>query len=140
MTEPVGCRTVLVVEDDDDVLDLIADVLRDGGCTVYTARDGGHALARLGEVGVDLILLDLSLPDMSGSEFLAIHESAPRLSRIPVVILSGSDDACAFGERRRLPVLRKPFGATELRKIVDQRHESSVQLAAAATQRPPPEP
>ena len=108
----------MVVEDDDDVLQLIAEVLRDQGCTVYTARDGQHALKRLGEVGVDLILLDLTLPDMSGSEFLAIHEGVPALAPIPVVILSGSDDACAFGERRRLPVLRKPFGANELIRII----------------------
>lgn len=124
MTDRTGGPRVLVVEDDDDVLHLIAEVLRDQGCTVYTARSGEHALARLGEVGVDLILLDLTLPDMSGSEFLAIHGRAPALAPIPVVILSGSDDACAFGERRRLPVLRKPFGATELIKVVGDGYEA----------------
>ena len=120
MTERAGYSRVLVVEDDDDVLHLVAEVLRGQGCTVYTARSGEQALARLGEVGVDLILLDLTLPDMSGSEFLAIRERVPTLAPIPVVILSGSEDACAFGERRRLPVLRKPFGATDLIDVVRQ--------------------
>jgi two-component system, OmpR family, KDP operon response regulator KdpE len=124
MTDRAGDPRVLVVEDDDDVLHLIAEVLRGQGCTVYTASNGEHALARLGEVGIDLILLDLTLPDMSGSEFLAIHGRVPTLAPIPVVILSGSDDACAFGERRRMRVLRKPFGAAELIEVVVDKQES----------------
>ena len=125
MTDRAGYPRVLVVEDDDDVLDLIADVLRCQGCTVYTARDGEHALARLGEVGVDLILLDLTLPGMSGSEFLAVRERLATLAPVPVVVLSGSDEACAFGARHRLPVLRKPFSASELIEVVGGRQESS---------------
>lgn len=116
MTSP---RTVLVVEDDDDVLGLIADVLRDRGHTVHCARDGNDALKRLGERGFELILLDLTLPDMSGDEFLELRERTPHLATIPVVILSGSDDAYAFGEGRKIPVLRKPFRASELLSLVE---------------------
>ena len=116
-------RTVLVVEDDDDVLSLTADLLRERGFMVYTARSGEHALARLGAVDIDVILLDLSLPGMSGSEFLAIHRSVPTLSRIPVVILSGSEDAWELGAQRNLTVLHKPFGARELLSVFESRPE-----------------
>ena len=112
-------RTVLVIEDDDDVRELIAGVLRDRGHTVHSARDGSHALARLGEVDFELILLDLSLPDMSGLEFLQLCARVPHLATIPVVILSGAEDACEVGEGRRVPVLRKPFASTELVRFVE---------------------
>lgn len=119
MTIPDASRIVLVVEDDDDVLDLIADVLRDRGHTVHCARSGSNALTRLGEVGAELILLDLTLPDMDGLEFLDIRGRSPQLATIPVVILSGSDDACELGEQLHLPVLKKPFDARELVSIVE---------------------
>jgi len=119
MTSSDASRIVLVVEDDDDVRDLIADVLRDRGHTVHCARSGSNALTRLGELGAELILLDLALPDMDGLEFLDIRERSPRLASIPVVLLSGADDACELGEQRHLPVLKKPFDASELVSIVE---------------------
>jgi CheY-like chemotaxis protein len=121
MTDLPQRRTVLVIEDDDDVLALIAEVLRERGHTVHCARDGSHGLARLRdvEVGFELILLDLTLPDMSGLEFLDLRERTPQLAGIPVVILSGADDADAFGEQRKLSVLRKPFRASELVSFVE---------------------
>lgn len=112
-------KHVLVIEDDDDVLDLIADVLRERGHVVSCARDGSHGLARLAETGFELILLDLTLPDMSGPEFLERREQIPQLAEIPVVILSGADDAYTFAEQRRFPVLRKPFRASELLNLVE---------------------
>jgi DNA-binding response OmpR family regulator len=121
MTPPLVHRTVLVVEDDDDVLGLIADVLRDRGHTVYCAHDGAGALARLRDVAFELILLDLTLPDMSGVEFLEQRDRIPQVAHIPVVIVSGDDDANAFVDGSKLPVLRKPFGATELVSAVESR-------------------
>jgi DNA-binding response OmpR family regulator len=118
-------RTVLVIEDDDDVLGLIADVLRERGHTVHCARDGTHALAHLGETGFELILLDLTLPDMSGLEFLDRRERIPQLAGSRVVILSGAEDAFALGEARRFPVLRKPFRASELVNLVEVEMEAS---------------
>lgn len=114
-----AARTVLVIEDDDEVRQLIADVLREIGHTVHCARDGSNALASLGAIDVQLILLDLTLPDMSGQEFLRHREGIPQAAAVPVVILSGSDDASAFGAGRRIPVLRKPFHAVELIHAVE---------------------
>src|SRR5689334_22998936 len=116
---PPPMRTVLVIDDDDDVADLISDVLRDRGHTVFAAPDGEHALARLGAVGIDVILLDLSLPDMSGDEFLEMRERVPRLATTRVVILSGSEEASTMAASRNLAILRKPFGAQELLRVVE---------------------
>lgn len=111
-------RTVLVVEDDDDLRDLIADVLRARGHTVRCARGGSEGLACLRETGFELILLDLTLPDMSGVEFLALRQQIPQAD-IPVVVMSGAVDARAIGDRRKFPVLRKPFGISDLLSCVE---------------------
>jgi CheY-like chemotaxis protein len=114
-----GVKNVLVIEDDSDVLELIAEALRERGHTVSCARDGSHGLARLRETGFELILLDLTLPDMTGLEFLDRREQNPQLAAIPVVILSGADDAYELAEQRKFPVLRKPFRASELLHLVE---------------------
>lgn len=112
-------RTVLVVEDDDDLRELITDVLRERGHTVHCVRAGSEGLACLRETGFELILLDLTLPDMTGLEFLALRQRIPSLADIPVVVMSGAVEARAVGERRRFPVLRKPFGISELVRCVE---------------------
>jgi CheY-like chemotaxis protein len=114
-----GPRSIMLVEDDDDVAALIRDVLCARGHTLYAERKGAGALARLSIVDVDVILLDLSLPDMSGDEFLAQRARLPRLADIPVVILSGSEDASTVAEARKVSLLRKPFGAVDLVTVVE---------------------
>jgi len=83
------CR-ILVVEDDCDVLDAIAETLREDGHEVTTAENGAQALAALGSDPLPhVILLDLMMPVMNGTEFLRAQRQDPRLASIPVVILSG---------------------------------------------------
>ena len=82
-------RSILLVDDDDDMRTALTQFLADEGFAVHTARNGREALTRLGEIEPPgLILLDLMMPVMDGSQFLAERRSDPRLSRIPVVIMS----------------------------------------------------
>lgn len=83
---------VLIVEDDQDIRDSIADVLRDEGLAAETAAHGSAALAllrRQGEVPPNLILLDLMMPVMNGWEFREELLKDARLAAIPVVVLTG---------------------------------------------------
>jgi CheY-like chemotaxis protein len=114
-----GGRSVLLVEDDEDIALLIRDVLCARGHTLYAERQGAGALARLRAVDIDMILLDLSLPDMSGDDFLDERARVPRFAEIPVVILSGAEDAAALAESRKVSVLRKPFRALDLLRVVE---------------------
>ncbi len=81
---------VLVVDDDADIRESLSDVLTDEGYQVVTAVDGRDALVKLRGPGVApcVILLDLMMPVMSGVEFYAEKQSDPKLSSIPVVIVS----------------------------------------------------
>ncbi len=82
---------ILVVDDEDDLRESIADLLRSEGFDVATASDGSHALSYLRGAGqtVALILLDLTMPEVDGCTFRRRQLADPALASIPVVILSG---------------------------------------------------
>jgi CheY-like chemotaxis protein len=84
-------RVVLVVEDDVDIRETLAEILDDEGYQVVTAGDGDEALCKLRDPSQprpQVILLDLMMPVMSGAQFYAEKQKDPELARIPVVILS----------------------------------------------------
>jgi CheY-like chemotaxis protein len=92
---------VLLVEDSIDEAQLTMETLRDGRVRnrVHWVEDGEEAMAFLRRQGQytaaprpDLVLLDLRLPRMSGHEVLAELKADPNLKRIPVVIMTSSDD------------------------------------------------
>jgi CheY-like chemotaxis protein len=84
-----GRASVLVVDDDEAIRDVIAEVLRDEGYSVVCAENGAAALREIGrEHHPDLVLLDLMMPVMSGWEVLEHLQASEELSRIPVVIVS----------------------------------------------------
>ena len=85
------CEGVLLVEDDPDIRESITDILVEEGYSVSAAPHGRAALEQLASRAAAppcLILLDLMMPVMSGPELLATLRKDPRLSTIPVVILS----------------------------------------------------
>jgi CheY-like chemotaxis protein len=85
----IGRPRVLVVDDDDAIREVIAEVLRDEGYEVICARNGLQALDELNkEHHPDLVLLDLMMPVMSGWEVLEQLQASDELSRIPVVVVS----------------------------------------------------
>jgi CheY-like chemotaxis protein len=82
-------RSVLLVDDDDDMRTALQNFLGDEGFAVHTARNGREALTRLEEIEPPgLILLDLMMPVMDGTQFLAERHRDSRFARIPVVIMS----------------------------------------------------
>ena len=84
-----GRANVLVVDDDEAIRDVVAEVLREEGYDVVCAQNGLQALRELeGNGHTDLVLLDLMMPVMSGWEVLEEMQSNEALSRIPVVIVS----------------------------------------------------
>jgi CheY-like chemotaxis protein len=85
---------VLVVEDDADLREAIVESLRVEGFDVVSAENGERALAYLRSAPKPaVILLDLMMPRMNGWEFRAVQRADPRLTSIPVVIVSGDGHA-----------------------------------------------
>ena len=86
MTDPHH-GVILVVDDDEDLLTLVAMVLSDEGYTVATARDGLEGLREVEHEMPDLILLDMKMPVMNGWRFASeLRARYPR--RAPIVVLS----------------------------------------------------
>lgn len=85
---------VFLVEDEPDIREVIRDIVELEGYDILCAANGQDALTQLsGDVTApDLILLDLWMPVMTGFEFLQKRVDNPRLSAIPVVVLSGDLD------------------------------------------------
>lgn len=118
----VSTGVILVVDDEPDVLELIAHMLRRDGHAVHTAPDAETALRQLpGEF--DLLLSDLNMPGMGGRALLqAINDEWPALAE-RVAFITGdtvSPESHKFLEETARPVLEKPVAPDELRKLVAQ--------------------
>jgi CheY-like chemotaxis protein len=109
--------TVLIVEDDRDVASSISDVISALGYRSVTARDGREAVVALDDHPPAVILVDMFMPEMSGSEFLGMVRRSPKWSRIPRVIITGTNDSM-IGVREDSPVLFKPVDFTTLAQVV----------------------
>jgi CheY-like chemotaxis protein len=81
-------KTILVVDDEEDVRDYFADILMDYGFNVVTAADGEEALDRVRENPPDFISLDLVMPRKSGIKFLYELRHNKDWMNIPVVIVT----------------------------------------------------
>jgi CheY-like chemotaxis protein len=111
-----GC--ILVVDDERDIRDAIAELLQDEGYEVEAAGDGAEALAKARDCHPLVVLLDLMMPGMNGWEFRDRQRGDPQLAEIPVIVVSALGkvpgvDAAGY--------LQKPFNLDDLLTAV-RRH------------------
>jgi len=88
-------QKILIVEDDMFLQGLEAGKLQKSGYEIISARNGTEALTNVMQPGINLVLLDLMLPDVDGFEILENIKNNKALSHIPVIVfsnLSGEDD------------------------------------------------
>jgi CheY-like chemotaxis protein len=114
--------TILIVEDEADIREPLADLLEGRGYGVVAVADGREALDRLEEGLLPcLIILDLMLPVMSGWEFRRQQLKDSRWSSIPTVVLSGIDNGRREAQRlQAIAFLSKPINFESLYKTVDR--------------------
>lgn len=114
--------TVLMIEDHDDTACLVRFILERNGYAVRHAPDGKNA-KRLTESSEppDLVLLDISLPSLSGFEVLSAIRSTPAWEQIPVVMLTANGRPESMAEATTLGAteyLKKPFTPEHLLRTV----------------------
>jgi two-component system alkaline phosphatase synthesis response regulator PhoP len=85
-------QKILIVEDEKDIRDLLQHYLKREGYQVETAESGEVGLRKAIEKNVDLILLDLMLPQMDGLEVCRALRSNPRTSSIPVIMVTAKGE------------------------------------------------
>jgi CheY-like chemotaxis protein len=113
-------RLVLVVEDDESIRNVIADVLEERGFRVQSAANGVEALACLDKMHPDVMVLDLLMPVMHGWDFMETYADKTGGNQIPIVVVSVNPALPRsfnhFGVHR---VIAKPFDVDDLLNAVD---------------------
>lgn len=120
MKSPMSKPTVLVVDDEETTREILCDILRDEGCTVLTAANGFEALKLL-STPVNLVLMDMCMPGISGVETCAEMMRCPRTRWIPVLFLSGCNRECQLRpalDAGALDFVEKPVKCSDLRAKV----------------------
>lgn len=116
-----GELRVLAVDDNEGIRLLIADVLMEAGCRVFTAANGTEAMNILKDEFVDLLITDYHMPQMNGLEL--IRWSRTRLPQMAVVMMTGdaseavADEGWKSGAHR---ILLKPFSFEHLLLLVGE--------------------
>ena len=113
-------KRVLLVEDDRSVRRYLEVTLQRAGYDVITAGDGLEAMKVALGSPVDLVLTDAVMPHMSGQEFARFMRTTPKLSHIPIVLLTGQENKQAMAPAEKLVdvFLNKPVKIEELKSCL----------------------
>lgn len=110
-------KTILAVDDEEHILELLSYNLEKEGYQVITADNGEDAIRLLNEQSVDLVLLDWMLPGIDGIEALRQIRSLPKHRAVPVIMLTAKGDEISKVVGFEIGAddyLSKPFGIHEL--------------------------
>ena len=105
--------TVLIVDDEPAIVDLLSQLLEDEGYRVASAGDGLAAYEKVGEVRPDLVIADVMMPRMDG--FALVDRLTNGEHPVPVILMS----AAVESRRRDVPFIAKPFDLGELLDLVN---------------------
>jgi DNA-binding response OmpR family regulator len=111
--EPSETQTVLIVDDEPAIVDLLAQFLEDEGYKVESASDGQMALSKIRAQRPDLVIADVMMPKMNGFEL--VDELAVGKDGVPVILMS----AAVISRREDVPFIAKPFDLGELLDLVE---------------------
>jgi DNA-binding response OmpR family regulator len=121
----MSTKTILLVEDDYDLRDIIQDILEDEGYDVVPAHDGRQALEYLRsaeEPKPDAVVLDLMLPHVSGWEVLDATRTETELGTIPMIVISAAERQRPVGVAE---FFKKPFNLERLLQSIRERTQGS---------------
>lgn len=110
-------RTILIVDDDRAVVDLLTEVLTEHGYVVRVAYDGRMALEAVERLSTDVVITDIHMPRMDGLDLVRCLRARDR--PIPVLVLTGAMDGRGLGGDD-VPVLAKPFDVDEVLRVIDR--------------------
>lgn len=121
-------KTIVIVEDEPDTAEMIAEMMRMNGYEIVKAYSGGSAIALIAKEKPAAIVLDIMMPDLSGLDVLHFVRNYPELAKTPVVVVSaktqpseikkGMDAGASF-------YLTKPVAYLDLKEAV----ENSIKTA-----------
>lgn len=117
----VGINTVVVVDDNPVIVELLTDTLENLNQQVVSASSGAEALLKMSEIKPDLILLDVMMPEMDGFQVLEVLKQNPDTANIPVILISAlnqTEDMVRGFEEGSYDYITKPFKIEEVKARV----------------------
>ena len=115
-SDPGAPVTILIVDDEPDVLFLLRLTLETAGYKVAEASHGGEALESIRAKRPALLLTDLMMPVMDGRELIRHVREAPETADLPIMLLSANPDHSSGADR----VMRKPFNPRDLTNAIGE--------------------
>lgn len=121
-------KTVLIIDDEQDVLTYLTALLEDNGFAVVTAKNGAEAMEKVKAAPPDLVTLDITMPEQSGVRFYRNMKESDQYKGIPIIIITG-----VSGDFERFISTRKQVPAPEgyIQKPID--NDKLLELAKKLT-------
>lgn len=116
-------KTVLIIEDEPHIIEAISFLLSREGWNVVTHSDGGSAIERMAALDIDLVILDVMLPNKSGFDILKELRASVRFAKKPVLMLTAKGqkrDRQAAEELGASHFMSKPFSNQEILEAVEK--------------------
>jgi len=113
-------KTILVIDDSESIRHVLKEVIEECDHNTILAKDGKEGVSLYEKSKPDLVLLDLSMPEMCGCETSKkIHDADPNAK---VLLMTGmEDEKCVHGEKvQNIGFLKKPFTIDEIEKTISQ--------------------
>ena len=125
--------TILVVEDDTGIQDLLHEILVDEGYRVLLAADGVHGLRLAATDLPNVILLDMGIPPSSGADLLVLLRDDPATADIPVIAVTGQRSPVEDRPRGLDGWIEKPFDLDVLLEQIGHLAERPISIPTAST-------
>ena len=119
-------KTIMLIDDEVDLLEELGSWLHEHGYKVVTAKSGKEGLARLKEISPHLIVLDVIMPSMDGFEVLSELKKDSKTSSIPVIMFTAKGETASIMkalQMRATDYIIKPFDANALLSMI-RRYEN----------------
>ena len=110
-------ETILIVDDEPDITEVLSDVVAEAGYRAVSARHGRQALEILERERPALMLLDVMMPVMSGEDLLAELDRRGILRDVPIIVMSAGE-CSPLAEQYGLPYLRKPTSVRGVLQLI----------------------
>lgn len=113
---------ILVVDDEEDIREALTEILEDEGHDVFEAENGLEVMPMAISARIDLILLDMAMPEMTGFTVMERLNNDPQTANIPVIVVTGLgrpehlEDARILGT---IDYINKPWADEEVQMRVD---------------------
>ena len=131
---------VLVIDDDDDTLEVVRDMLRGLGHIVRTARSAIDGVISMSPTAPNVVLLDLSMPGISGLD--ALPHFRHHYPHVPIIVVTSVLEADTLQRARdegAFDILSKPFVASEVAEMIDRAMRRGGSRCHATPRPPPPD-